>query len=250
MDFNVGKPSHLLALILVLISFLVVIVFPLLSFAGFLPSVQSVDYKDLSEPLKNVFGFFILLFQLVLVFILMIVFPVIWYLFVNDLTVKQAFYRMRLTYENVDKVFLWGIFTAVLVFVIFFVINLLIIVFLGVKSEDLSNIQDLEALFSPVSLFLLVAIQPVAEEIFFRGFLLEKIEGLAGKNIAVISTSVFFGFAHATYGKLYPILLPIVMGIVLGYVVLKTRNLLTAIIAHICFNVGVLVLAFFARSIV
>ncbi len=250
MDFNIRKPLHLLALSFIFISFLIIIIFPLLSFAGFLPSTQSVDYRNLSESLKAVSEFFILLFQLSLVVLLMIVFPVIWYLLVNNLTVKQAFYRMRITYENIDKAFLWGILTAVLIFMIFFVINIFIAVFLEVKSEDISNVQDLEALFSPISLFLLVATQPIAEEIFFRGFLLEKIDGLAGKNIAIVSTSVLFGLAHATYGKLYPILLPMLMGIVLGYIVFKTKNLLSAVIAHVCFNVGVLILAFIASEMV
>ena len=250
MDFNIRKPLHLLALFLILTSFLIIIIFPLLSFVGLLPSTQSIDYKNISESVQAFSEFFILLFQLALVILLMIVFPVVWYLLVNNLTVKQAFYRMWVTYENIDKAFLWGILTAVLIFVVFFVINVFIAVFFDVKSEDLSNVQDLEALFSPVSLFLLVATQPIAEELFFRGFLLEKIDSFAGKNIAIILTSVLFGIAHATYGKLYPILLPMIMGIILGYVVFKTKNLLSAVIAHVCFNVGVLILAFIARGLV
>ena len=248
MDFNIRKPLHLLALSLVFISLLIIIIFPLLSFAGFLPSTQSIDYQNISESLKAVSEFFILLFQLALVILLMIVIPIVWYLLVNNLTAEQAFHRMKVTYENIDKAFLWGILTAVLIFIIFFMINIFIAVFLEVKSENLSNVQDLKALFSPISLFLLVATQPIAEEIFFRGFLLEKIDGFAGKNIAIVSTAVLFGLAHATYGKLYPILLPMIMGIVLAYVVFKTKNLLTAIIAHICFNVGVLILAFIASG--
>lgn len=244
MDFNIRKPLHLLALFLILISFLIIIVFPLLSFAGFLPSTQSPEYKTLSESLKGVFELFVLLFQLALVILLMIVFPVVWYLFVNNLTVKQAFHRMRLTYEDIDKAVLLGIITAVSIFIIFFVINLFILVFLGVKPESLSNVKELENLFSPISLFLLVATQPIGEELFFRGFLLEKIDGLAGRNIAIVSTSVFFGLAHASYGKLYPILLPMIMGVILAYVVFKTKNLLAAVIAHVCFNVGVLIIAF------
>ena len=83
----------------------------------------------------------------------------------------------------------------------------------------------------------IVVFQSTTEEIFFRGFLLDKINTLAGKEIAILTTAILFGMAHLSYGKIYPALMTGVFGILLGYVVMKTKNLNTAIIAHILFNI-------------
>ena len=97
--------------------------------------------------------------------------------------------------------------------------------------------------------FFLVAFQPLTEEIFFRGFLMEKIDSFAGKNVAIFLTAVLFGIAHMSYSKIFPVLLPIAMGIILGLVVYKTKNLLASIVAHTTFNVVIMILAVFAQSL-
>ena len=102
---------------------------------------------------------------------------------------------MKLTFVNIDIAFLWGIVATIIIFLIFFAIEFLLIV-LGFNPDDLGNIQDLEKYFTPASLFILVSVQPIAEEIFFRGFLLDKIGSFAGQNIAIFSTAILFGLAH------------------------------------------------------
>jgi membrane protease YdiL (CAAX protease family) len=246
MDFNFRRPLHIFALILILISLFLIVILPTLTFIGVF---QVVEYEEFSESYAIFSEVFLLIFQLVLVFILMIIFPILWYIIVNNCSIKQALLRLRLTLENIDLAFLWAIVATILIFLIFFIINFIFVVVLKFDVQEIGNIEDLTALFSPISLILLVAIQPVAEEIFFRGFLLEKIESFAGGNIAILLTSVLFGLAHAAYNKITPILLPIIMGIILGYVVVKTKNLYSSIIAHVCYNVGVLIFALFAGSL-
>ena len=246
MDFNIKKPLHVLALILIIITFLIVIVVPILSFIGMSLTTQTVDMQEISESLKSMSEIFILLFQLTLVFGLLVVIPFVWYIIVNECMLKEIFLRLKLKLENIDIAFLWGILAAIFTFVIFFIIVTLLI-WLGENPQELGNLPDLERLFSPASLFLLIATQPIAEEIFFRGFLLEKINSFAGKNVAIFSTAVLFGLAHMSYGKIYPVIFPIVMGIFLGFIVIKTKNLFSAIIAHISFNLIVLILSIFAR---
>jgi len=249
MDFNVKKPTHIIALLLILVTFILIIILPIITFFGFSPSTQSLDYSDLPESYSLFFEIFVLFFQLVFVILLMVLFPFLWYILVNDLKFKEILSKLKLTFEKIELAFLWGIITAILIFLISFVIGIITIVIFKVDTQDISNIPDLEALFSPITLFLLVAIQPVAEEIFFRGFLLDKLHSLAGRNIAIVSTAILFGLAHATYLKVYAIILPMIMGVILAYIVIKTRNLNTAIIAHVCFNVGSLILTFLARSL-
>ena len=113
----------------------------------------------------------------------------------------------------------------------------------------MSNIPDIQSLFSPITLFFIVGIQPIGEEIYFRGFLFEKIEKFAGGLISIAITSTLFGIAHMSYGKIFPALMPIVMGIVLGFIVYRTKNLYSALIAHVAFNLTSLSLAYIGQEI-
>jgi len=251
MDFDIKKPSHIFSLVLISITFLLIVVLPVLTFFGFFQTTitETANYPTVPESYKLFFEIFILVFQLALVILLLVVFPFIWYFLVNKYNLKQVLSRLKLTLDNIDMAFLWGILTTILIFAITIVVGIIVVSIFGVNAQNMGNIPDLEALFSPISLFLLVAIQPVAEEIFFRGFLLDKIESFAGQNISIVMTSVLFGLAHASYGKVYPIILPMIMGVLLAYVVIKTKNLYASIIAHVCFNVGTLALAFLAKSL-
>jgi len=246
MDFNYRKPMHILALLLIFSSIFIIFISQVLSFFNIPPFDQPTDYESLGLLLDV----FFLVIYLLITFVFFILFPLLWYLIVNSLSFKKAFSKMRLTFENIDIAFLWGILTVILIFIISFV-SVFLLQQSGAEMSDLSNIPDLERIFSsPAILFLIVAITPIAEEIFFRGFLMEKIESFAGKNFAIVGSAVLFGIAHMGYGKIYPVLMPIVMGLLLGYVVYKTKNLLASIIAHVTFNVTVIILYFAFRSIV
>ena len=153
-----------------------------------------------------------------------------------------------LTILGIDYPFLWGLLAAIAIFAVIFVIELALIQ-LGHEPEDLSNIPDIQRLFSPVTMFLLVGTQPIGEEIFFRGFLFDKIEKFSGGVIAIVITSVLFGIAHMSYGKIFPAVMPIFMGMILGYIVYKTQNLYSAIIAHVTFNLTSLTLAYLAQEL-
>ena len=246
MDFDIKKPLHILALILLIITFFMVIIIPILSFIGMLPTIQTIETQDISESLKLLSEVIFLIFQLALVFGLLVIVPILWYYLVNECDLKEAFFRLKIRLENIDMAFLWGILAAISIFVIFFIFVILLIR-LGADPQELGNLPDLERLFSPGTLFFLIVTQPVAEEIFFRGFLLEKIDMFAGKNVAIVSTAVLFGIAHMSYGKIYPVIFPMAMGVFLGFIVIKTKNLFSAITAHISFNLIVLILSVFAR---
>jgi membrane protease YdiL (CAAX protease family) len=177
-----------------------------------------------------------------------IVIPFVWYFFVNNLNLRQILGRIKLVGENIDKAFLWGIISAIIIFVLIFIIEFALIK-MGQKPQDLSNIPDIQRLFSWPVLFFIVTIQPIGEEIFFRGFLYEKIEHFAGGNVSIFITAFLFGLAHMSYGKIFPVLMPMVMGIVLAYLVFKTKNLYSSIIAHIIFNVTSLSLAYVGQHL-
>ena len=249
MDFNYRKPMHVLALLLIISSIFIILISPILSFFEFFPSTQSVEYQNIVDNLNLMVEIFMLILQLAFAFVFLILFPLLWYVLVNSISFKKALSRIRLTFENIDIAFLWGILTVGLIFVITFLLEF-VLEQSGANLSDLSNIPDLEALFSPAILFFIVAIMPVAEEIFFRGFLMEKFESYAGKNFAIVMSAVLFGIAHMSYGKIYPVIMPIIMGLLLGYIVIKTKNLFASIIAHVTFNIVVIILYFAFKSFI
>jgi membrane protease YdiL (CAAX protease family) len=223
------------------------IIYPIYLFATNQSVSQSQELQDILDqlPLGEVY---VLIIELIFAFTLLVAVPLIWYMVVNSSSFRKTFLKIRITFENIDIAFLWGILAAILIYVIIFVLSF-ILRWLGTNPTDLSNVTDLDFLSPPV-LFVLVAVIPVAEEIFFRGFLLEKIESFAGQNIAIVTTSVLFGIAHMGYGKIFPVVMPMIMGLLLAYVVIRTKNLFAAIIAHVAFNVTVIIVYFLFGSLV
>ena len=246
MDFNIRKPSHIFSLLLLSVTFILIIILPVLSFFDeSIPSELS-QMAQFPEAVKLILEVIVLTLQLTLAIVLLIFFPIIWYAIVNKLTLREIFDRRRLRLEGIDVAFLWGIVSAVVMFGIVFLIGVILIV-MEYNAEELSNIPNLQQYFSIPSLFLLIAIQPIAEEIFFRGFLLEKINSIAGKSMAILTTAILFGLAHMSYGKVYPVIMPMIMGLLLGFVVIKTKNLYSAIIAHVLFNLTAFILSILSQ---
>ena len=251
MDFNIKKPLHILALLMIIASFFVIIILPILSFFEVFPSSGSVDTQEiqnLSSNTKLIFEIILLVVQLSFVIVLMVFFPILWYLMVNGCSFKEILSSMKLKLKGFNMAFLWGILAAVLMFALVFVFEIILIM-LGVHSEELGNIQDIETYFSPVSILIILAVQPMAEEIFFRGFLFDKISSFGGGYIAIVLTAVLFGLAHMSYSKPYLVVSIIMMGVVLGCIVVKTKNLYSAIVAHTTFNVTSFILYILAKSL-
>jgi hypothetical protein len=226
MDFRITKPTHIFALLVLLFALFLLIISPILSFFGALPSTQDIE---LTEP--------IILIGAVIVILIFLGTPFLWYLLVNEFSIKEMLINLKIRKQGLDMAVLWAVVTVIVMFVIVIIIGL-VFSQLGFIEEELTNIQDLAGNLSLGSMIFIIVFQSASEEIFFRGFLLEKIHSLAGKEIAIVSTALLFGIAHLTYGKIYPAVMTIVLGLLLGYIVIKTKNLNSAILAHVLFNVA------------
>ena len=239
MDFNIKKPTHILALIILLGVFFLIIIYPALSFLGIFQSVETTEI-ELSEPL--------ILFSSIITVLIFFVTPILWYLLVNKYSIKEMLNRLKLKSERIDEAFLWGILAAIAMLIIVLAIGF-ILYSLGYDQEDLSNVDVLAGNLSIASMAFIIIIQSFSEEVFFRGFLLEKIDSVAGEKMAIFITALLFGLAHMSYGKIYPVIMPVIMGFLLGFVVFKTKNLYSAIVAHMTFNFMSFVLYLFAQSL-
>jgi membrane protease YdiL (CAAX protease family) len=247
MDFDFKKPTHLFALLGLLGSFFLFIVYPLISLFSStqIPSL----YTQFMTPLQKLTIEMTLLFlQFLFVFAGLILVPLLWYKLVNQISLKEMFTRLRLRREGLDQAILWGIITIAIAFAITMAIGLAYMYITKINPGQLSNIPDLQQLFSIFSLYLLVTLQPFCEEFFFRGFLLEKFTKVGGTTVAVISTSILFGISHLTYTYAYTAVIAVVLGLLFALVVLKTKNLYSAIFAHTVINITSLTLYFFGKS--
>ncbi len=238
MDFNYKNPIHLIALILVFISLFMFVVIPIFTYFGMFGDMTSAtdQLAQFPDSFKILFEIFTLLLQLTLVIILFVLVPFVWYKLVNRYSVSQMIDAIRLKKTNLDMSIIYGIITAAIMIAVVMGVGVLLSL-LGFDLENASNIKDIEQLFSIPATLILIVFQPITEEIFYRGFLLEKIEKMSSAPVAIIITGVLFGLAHLTTANLYPALLTGIAGVILAVLVIKTKNLTAAIIAHILFNV-------------
>jgi membrane protease YdiL (CAAX protease family) len=251
MEFDYKNPAHLVALFLLFMSFIMFVAVPIITFFGFFGDMESTTaiLQGYPEGFKIIFELFALLLQLTLVVILFVLVPFVWYKLVNKYSIKQMVEAIRLKKQNLDMAFVYGIITAAITFGVIIGIGA-ILSLLGFDLENASNIQDIEQIFSIPATLILITFQPITEEIFYRGFLLEKIEKVSSAPVAVIITSILFGLAHLTTGNIYPALLTAVAGGIFAVLVIKTRNLTSAVIAHIIFNVTSFTIYTLGQSII
>lgn len=84
------------------------------------------------------------------------------------------------------------------------------------------------------------------EELLFRGFLYQAIEGKSGVKRAVLISGVTFGLGHIVnlmrgYGyaeQVGQIVVAVAIGITLALLVAQTRNIVPGILFHILFNIS------------
>lgn len=246
MDFDPRQPRHLAAVFLLAISILLLLVLPILEY--FQPISSSGTTPNYPGMTGIIFEIYLLLFSLLIVFILMVFIPIVWYFLVNGLRPREALYRMYLHRGGLEMAFLWGIVAAVAAVVLSVVLDLVILQF-GIDTSKLSNIPQLQQVYPLPVLLVIVTVQPIAEEIFFRGFLLEKISGLAGPIVGIAASSVLFGIAHLSYGMAYTAVMATGLGVIFAIAVVRTKSLATSIVAHILINVTSITLYLFGKSI-
>ena len=246
MDFTFHKLTHIFSLFLLLCSLVMVIGLPIIQYFEPLPTASTIG--NLPGSFQMIFEIFVVLFSLLFVFGLFMIIPMVWYFLVNHLRLREMMHQVNLHFGKIDRLILWGVIAAVGGLAISFGIDMILIQ-LGFDLTNASNIPALEQLFSLPTLLILVTVQPIAEEFFFRGFLFDKIKGFAGGTIAVIATGVMFGIAHLSYGMIYTAFMATLLGIWFGVIVLKTKNLTITIIGHILLNVTGIALYLFGKSL-
>ena len=147
MDFSIKKPSHIFALLILLLgSFSLTIFFPILSY--FISPYESLNYlTTISEYARIFFEIFALILQLIIVVLAFIIVPLLWYVLVNKLSLKEIRSRIQLRFKDLDMAILWAVLAVIVGFAIIFVAGI-IMTYFKYNLQEVSNIPDMELIFS------------------------------------------------------------------------------------------------------
>jgi membrane protease YdiL (CAAX protease family) len=89
---------------------------------------------------------------------------------------------------------------------------------------------------------------PLAEEVFFRGLILQSVWARTGLRwLAVVVSAVLFGAIHLPVP--HSVIPLISMGLVLGYVRLRTRSLAACVAIHMLFNLRTMTMTLLAPAL-
>ncbi|HUB92677.1 MAG TPA: CPBP family intramembrane glutamic endopeptidase, partial [Candidatus Saccharimonadales bacterium] len=120
---------------------------------------------------------------------------------------------------------------GLLIFVIMMVISLGAGLLQNIINVPINTNVDLVLAGAPLWFYVFAAIiEPINEEVLFRGFMVPR--------IGIVASSLIFGILHATYDSTFAIevIAAIVFGLLSGYVYRKTGSLYPSMIAHILVN--------------
>ncbi|MEM4554238.1 MAG: type II CAAX endopeptidase family protein [Candidatus Anstonellaceae archaeon] len=135
------------------------------------------------------------------------------------------------------KVLMLGAAASIFCFTSAFAIST-IFSFLGILDSG-KVIQKIEQLPASVLVFSFT-IAPIAEEVFFRGFLLHKLSLLLKGKFSFVSasllSSMIFSVVHLSYGSVAQFAVAFLVGLILCATVRISGTLLPAILAHAIFN--------------
>jgi len=101
-------------------------------------------------------------------------------------------------------------------------------IFLNINDLELVSQTMQQAKAAVPLLFWFITVRVVSEEIFFRGFLVEK--------IGPVASSAVFALFHLGYGSVTEIVGAFILGLVLAKALQLNKNLYPNIFAHIAYN--------------
>lgn len=168
-----------------------------------------------------------ILFNQLILIIPFILVPITYMVLVNQDDYKKV---LGLKKEGLVKNFFIGVGVGFLILFAVGIVNLILIQLFGLSQENMALSQI--ARLGPFFALFISLTAGISEEVFFRGFLQDK--------LGIIIASFLFAITHAAYGIVIQITGPFVFGLIVGFAYKKTETIITPIIAHITLNLVVL----------
>lgn len=142
------------------------------------------------------------------------------------------------------------LFTAAGLILLFGILLILGIIATLAGFNDQSKVAD-KVSGLPVSVLLLaIFAAPIAEELFFRAFLVKAFDNFFLKLIkiphtGIVFSSILFGIAHFTYGSTVEIIGVLAIGLILASIFKISKSITPCILIHIIYNgVSIIVMRF------
>jgi membrane protease YdiL (CAAX protease family) len=124
---------------------------------------------------------------------------------------------------------------TVLAFVMFWILTAIYVSLVGQpdQQELTRDLRDEESLAALIGYGVLLAfVAPLAEELFFRGFVFGVLREKIGAAWAALATGVVFGLVHVAGSPIETVGVLIILGVLLCVVYQKTGSLLPCIALH------------------
>lgn len=236
MDFSLKQPLHLFAALLLGITLILLTIIPIFSILGYYPTTEDVVLNE-----------FIIIFGSIIAIALLVGSPLLWYLLVNNFNPKNILNHLQINTKELTNAVYWAFIAITTMYITLIIIGMILLA-IGYETNKITNIEDLANNLTLGSVLFIVLFQSTSEEIFFRGFLYDKINSISNQRIAIIATALLFGIAHLSYGKIYPAIMTTIFGIILGIILIKSKNLVSAILAHVIYNGASFILFFIVQT--
>ena len=155
--------------------------------------------------------------------------------------------KEMLKFGSLKRVLILILAIPIVVTIINFVLTVIYgIAWIGIFGEPSTNTDlgtDWESSSIDIAfLFLSVAIvTPIAEELLFRGYILDSIKRMHGDWPAIIGSALLFALVHFNLFGMVPI---IMAGVIYGWLRIKTGSLLPSIACHMMWNLMALSLTY------
>lgn len=138
---------------------------------------------------------------------------------------------------------IWGIFSAVILYLVFFIGNYLSRLLFDFAGEGIAGVYRFkgDANSIRIAILMLVIIGP-GEEIFWRGFLQRHLQNIFGDWYGFLAGVVLYTGVHVFTGNLMLILAALFAGLFWGWMYMKYRSVLMNSISHTIWDITVFIL--------
>ena len=157
----------------------------------------------------------------------MVFFSVFWLRIVKKFTWKKISNEL-VPFSKDYKKELFGSAKLLLALIVLFILLSIILTFLGLN--DLEKVSEVLAINSQnlVLFILIMAVLVFIEELFFRGFLVNR--------IGLIPSSILFGLAHVGYFSIAEMIGAFALGLLLAYWFRQNNSIVQNYLGHLFYN--------------
>jgi len=137
----------------------------------------------------------------------------------------------------------FGLLAAVGLYAVFFVGNIVSRRLLPFAGPGISAVYGFKAGVSPLRvIFLMGLVIGPGEELFWRGYLQRRFQGLWGGIPGFAAATALYALVHAGSGNPMLVLAAAVCGLFWGYLYLRTKSVLLVLISHTIWDLAVFIL--------